>query len=192
MKLPDEVDRFSSPAELVAAIKHGNQQYCRALEDRVHIDVQMAMDLGDLLTWLKAQVPPRSWSTWRDNTGTPRRTDENRRRLAAHRDIIEPALAAGEIKSLNDALRLLGKTKTKKPKPNPSELTMAFVAATDAERREALRALGLDDFLACVPPEWRAPLHETVRRLLVSKRPNLRIVNTVPPLGLIDASPTKH
>jgi hypothetical protein len=189
MKTPEEVTDSSSAPDLVAAIKY----YNGGIEKHLHTSVHMALDQGNRLDWLKAKVPTRSWSTWRDNTGTPRRTDENYRRLAANREIIEEALAAERIKSINDALKLLRKPKAApKPKLDLSKFTKTFLAASDEERREALRQLGLKKFYECLPREWRQPIHDTVKNLLASKKPKLRIVqSSVPYLGIVD-TPTAH
>jgi hypothetical protein len=123
------------------------------------------MDQGDRLEWLKAKVPKRSWSTWRENTNTPRRTDENYRRLAAHRDLIGQALADGKIKSINDALKVLRNPRATPPTPPRSELSKMFWGVTDDERRALLAERTVDDFMSFLPTGWEDPLAQRITKM---------------------------
>jgi hypothetical protein len=84
--------------------------------------LRASLDLGDVLSWARAQVPPRKWRKYRTEhfREISKRRDEVCRQLACCRPIIERALEADPDLSIRDALKLITKPKAKQP-PKPGD-----------------------------------------------------------------------
>jgi hypothetical protein len=92
--------------------------------------LRVALDQGDVLAWAKARTPARQWKG-RLQENCPKvaeRTDVLHRRLAAHRSIIESALANNPDLKVRDAIALIS---TRKPKVNKTKVVAQKVASTE-------------------------------------------------------------
>jgi hypothetical protein len=128
--------------------------------------LRVAMDIGDLLAQAKARVEPRRWKGWRTECcpNLTKRTDELYRRLAAFRVRIEQAIAINPDLSIREANALVSVPKPRPPKPKPAALEKWLALSLD-EKREGLRADGLDALLEYLPPELIDSVADRVARI---------------------------
>lgn len=126
--------------------------------------LRTSLDLGDHLSWARAQVSVRGWKAWRIEhcPDISKRTDEVYRQLAAHRDRIEQGLVVNPDLSIREALRLI--RPPVEPKPKPPELE-TWGTMGDEAKRAGLEHDGLDKFLKYLPAVWRDELADRVARI---------------------------
>jgi hypothetical protein len=129
--------------------------------------LRVAMDEGDLLAQAKERVEKRRWKTWLAEAcpSLTERTDVLYRRLAAFRFRIEQELAVNPDLSISEANRLISTPKPRPPKPKPAASLEKWQTLSIDEKREGLRADGLDALLEYLPPELIDSVADRVARI---------------------------
>jgi hypothetical protein len=129
--------------------------------------VEHALTAGDALIQAKAKVGHGNWLKYlRDECEIGADSAERYMKLARGREVLEANSARMRNLSITQALKLIDGNKQKSqprpaaPKPTKAvkaaeRLTsLAWSTASPADRTRFLEGVGLDAFLAAVPPDW--------------------------------------
>jgi hypothetical protein len=141
-----------------------------------------ALNIGDDLRTAKAAVGHGNWMTWlAAETGLSERSAERYMRLAVHREHIERHIRhSGSNLSIRRALALVGSADRSYRPWRRSPLTRTpWVTATLEERARYLASIPLTEWLAAMPPDWRAEIVSRVDGLRASRGTGATAITTM-------------